>query len=395
MVYRKKAGNNFTKKHIAVFLTPVFVFIFYLISSFFYGGNFFEYTPIVSIGANTSVLVEPQKKIITYVKTPDSVKGIYMTSWVASTNDFRNELVNLIKGTELNSIIIDIKDYTGKIAFEVSDPKLKEIGSAENRVRNIGDFLESLHKENIYVIGRIAVFQDPYLVGKRPDLAVKKTDGKTVWKDYKGAVWLSPCSKEAWDYAINIAKEARAVGFDEINFDYIRFPSDGNMKDISYPFCEAGVSKADSMEEFFAYLKDGLNELNMPVSADLFGMTTVNADDLNIGQVMEKADPYFDFIMPMVYPSHYPKGYNGYANPAAHPYEIIKLGMDTASKRLLVASSTPSKLRPWLQDFDLGAIYDAGMIRKQKQAVYDAGLSSWFLWSPSNKYTAEALDASD
>jgi len=385
MAYRKKTGKNFTKKRIVFFFATVLIFVIYFAVSFFYGGNFFEYIPPVSQGADIAFPMEPPKKIITHIKTPDAVKGVYMTSWVASTRNFRKELVELIKNTELNSVIIDVKDYTGKIAFEVSDPELKNIGSAENRVNDIGDFLESLHKENIYVIGRIAVFQDPYLVGKRPDLAVKKADGKTVWKDYKGAVWLSPCSREVWDYAINIAKESQAIGFDEINFDYIRFPSDGNMKDISYPFCEKEKTKADSLEKFFAYLKDGLSGLKAPLSADLFGMTTVNTDDLNIGQVLEKAEPYFDFIMPMVYPGHYPKGYNGYVNPAARPYEIIKLGMDTASKRLLAASSTPSKLRPWLQDFDLGAVYDADMIRKQKQAVYDAGLSSWFLWSPSNK----------
>ena len=128
------------------------------------------------------------------------------------------------------------------------------------------------------------------------------------------------------------------------------------------------------------------------MSADLFGMVSTNLDDLNIGQVLERAEPYFDYLSPMVYPSHYPNGYNGFANPATKPYEVIKLSMDSAVKRLLAASSSPFKLRPWLQDFDLGANYDAAMIRQEKQAVYDAGLNSWLLWSPSNRYTIGALD---
>ena len=128
------------------------------------------------------------------------------------------------------------------------------------------------------------------------------------------------------------------------------------------------------------------------MSADLFGMVTTNFNDLNIGQVLERAEPYFDYLSPMVYPSHYPKDYNNFANPVAKPYEVIKLSMDSAVKRLLAASSSPFKLRPWSQDFDLGANYDAAMIRKEKQAVYDAGLNSWSLWSPSNKYTVGALD---
>ena len=110
-------------------------------------------------------------------------------------------------------------------------------------------------------------------------------------------------------------------------------------------------------------------------------MIATNFDDLNIGQVLERTEPYFDYLSPMVYPSHYPKDYNDFANPAAKPYEVIKLSMDSAVKRLLAASSSPFKLRPWLQDFDLGANYDAVMIRKEKQAVYDAGLNSWLLWS--------------
>jgi len=326
-----------------------------------------------------------------HIKTPESVKAIYMTSWVAGTKDWRASLVSMIEETELNSIVIDVKDYTGRISFEVSDPVLKEIGSYEKRIPDIKEFVDYLHKRDIYIIARISVFQDPFMVKKRPDLAVKNESG-TVWKDYKGISWLDPASKEVWDYTVRIARETESVGFDELNFDYIRFPSDGNMKDISYDHWDEVTPRAEIIKNFFAYLDAGLSDLPVPLSADLFGMTTTNSDDLNIGQKLEYAAPYFEYIAPMVYPSHYPKTFQGYANPAAHPYEVIHYAMTGGVEKLIAASSTQSKLRPWLQDFDLGATYDAAMVRKQKQAVYDAGLNSWMLWDPANRYTRGALD---
>lgn len=376
----------YRRKYLLFFLPPVI--FFGLVFSFRNDEAFFEYF--------SSIMEEPVKAVeeetIKHVKTPESVKAIYMTSWTASEKDLRERLIKMIDATELNSAVIDIKDYSGRISFKVSDPALINIGSAQERIIGVKDFIKYLHNKNIYVIGRIAVFQDPYLVSKRPDLAVKKASDGAVWKDYKGITWLDPCSLEVWDYIVGIARESESLGFDELNFDYIRFPSDGNMANIKYSFCGASFSKPDALENFFAYLRTNLNDIDIPLSADLFGIVTVNTDDLNIGQVLERAEPYFDYIAPMVYPSHYPKGYNNYKNPATMPYEVVKTAMDTASWRLIAASSTPHKLRPWLQDFDLGAIYDASMVRKQKQAVYDAGLSGWMLWDASNQYTADALD---
>ncbi|MEK7567070.1 MAG: putative glycoside hydrolase, partial [Patescibacteria group bacterium] len=148
--------------------------------------------------------------------------------------------------------------------------------------------------------------------------------------------------------------------------------------------------RAEVIKEFFSYLRRELGGLGVPLSADLFGMTTTNADDLNIGQILEYAAPYFDYIAPMVYPSHYPSGFINLKNPAAHPYEVVHYSMKAAVEKLLKASSTPSKLRPWLQDFDLGADYNAEMVRKQMQAVYNAGLTSWMMWDAGNKYTRDA-----
>lgn len=384
MACKKRTKKFLIKKRFiaAIFSAAFFVF---LGLNFPFSGTVFEYFPGINGGA-------PGKETVRHIRTPKEVKGIYMTSWVASTNNIRENLVKIAENTEINSIVIDIKDYTGKVAFLMKNQKVTEAGSSEDRVKDMKEFIEELHAKNIYVIGRIAVFQDSYLAKARPDLAVKRKDGIKNWKDYKGMAWLDPCSREVWEYIIAIAREAESAGFDELNFDYIRFPSDGNMNDIKHSHCDSALTKPDLLENFFYNLKKELSNLNVPISADLFGMVAINANDLNIGQILERAEPYFDYISPMVYPSHYPDGYNGFANPAAKPYEVIKLSLDSAVARLLAASSSPFKLRPWLQDFDLGATYDAAMIRKEKQAVYDAGLNSWLLWSPSNKYTVGALD---
>ncbi|MDP3052224.1 MAG: putative glycoside hydrolase [bacterium] len=341
--------------------------------------------------SSVAAIPPPAKKKAAHISTPVPVRGIYMTSWVAGTKDWREKLMKMIDDTELNSVVIDVKDYSGRISFEVSNPVLKEIGASEKRIPDIREFIQELHQRNIYVIARISVFQDAYLVKKRPDLAVKKKDGG-VWKDYKGISWLNSASVEVWDYTIKISQEAESVGFDELNFDYIRYPSDGNMKDIVLLYADGASNKAESIRNFFAYLEKKLRPLKIPLSADLFGFVTTHTDDLNIGQILEYAEPYFDYICPMVYPSHYPPTYDGFKNPAAHPYEVIYHAMASSTQRMLAVSSTPSKLRPWLQDFDLGADYTAEMIRKEQQAVYDAGLDSWLLWDPTNKYTRGALD---
>lgn len=337
----------------------------------------------------TAILIPPPFEV-THIKTPTSVKAIYMSSWVAGSPKLRNVLVDLIDKTEINSVVIDIKDYTGKINFEVNNPELKAYNSVENRIPDIKEFIGKLHDKGIYVIGRISSFQDSYLVKTHPELAVTDKSGK-VWRDRKGIAWLDVSAKPVWHYLTLIGEEAYATGFDELNFDYIRFPSDGNMENIKFPFSQEKV-KSVALKEFFAYLDTTFHPKGIPISADLFGMTTSNNDDLGIGQVLGDALVHFDFVAPMVYPSHYPKTFLGYSNPATKPYEVIKFAMDSAVKKAIVASTSPNKLRPWLQDFSIGGIeYTPEMVRAQITATYDVGLDSWMLWNASNIYTAAAL----
>lgn len=324
-----------------------------------------------------------------HIKTPKPLKAIYMTDWVAGTRDWRAELIDFIDRSEINAVVINIKDETGGISFQIDHPLIKEIGSAENRIDDLPELIKELHDRNIYVIGRVAVFQDPKLVRAKPEIAVKRKSDGQIWKDRKGISWIDAGAKEAWEYVAIIGKESYKAGFDEINYDYVRFPSDGNMDDIYFPRSNGRV-KHEVVGEFFAYIGGEMKKSKIPVSVDIFGMTTTNYDDLNIGQLLEDALPNFDYIAPMVYPSHYPPTFIGLANPAEHPYEVIHYTMKAAVDRAKLASTSPDKLRPWLQDFDLGADYDAAKVRAQMQATYDVGLDSWMMWDPSNRYTRGA-----
>ena len=351
--------------------------------------------------------------LVAHVKTPEAVKAIYMSQCVVGTPTFRDSLVTLIEETELNAVVIDIKDYTGRIAFPSDNTALKDSVSDACGASDMKDFVKRLHEKGIYVIGRVTVFQDPYYTKAHPELAVHRASDGSVWKDYKGLSFVDVGARPFGDYIVTLSKEAYALGFDELNYDYIRFPSDGNMKDIYFSHSN-GISKAEALEKFFGHLYSELKPIGVVLSADLFGMTATNNDDLNIGQVLERALPYFDYVAPMVYPSHYPSGFNGWKNPNDHVYDVVRFSMDRAAARTIatttsvagyaqtrIGTSTPAmyekpaydklKMRPWLQDFDYGGDYDAADVRAQIQATYDAGLNSWMLWSPSNKYTRGAL----
>jgi hypothetical protein len=352
---------------------------------------------------------EPEGIQIVHIPTPEAVKAIYMSQCVAGTPSFRDKLVKIADETEINSIMIDIKDYSGRIGYVTKNPKLIDAISDTCRAPDIVEFIDRLHKKGIYVIGRITVFQDPFMSKTHPERAVRRKSDGGVWKDHKGLSFIDVGSREHWDYIVELSKESYALGFDELNFDYIRFPSDGNMEDTLYTLSvEKGKTRPEALEEFFVYLKEQLKPLGVVTSADLFGMVTTNRDDLGIGQVLERALPHFDYIAPMVYPSHYPPKFNNWSDPNDYPYELIKYVMDSAVERAndfdhAFGTSTPElaakyeaksyrKLRPWLQDFDYGGDYDVAEVRAQIKATYDTGLNSWMLWAPSNIYTVGALD---
>ena len=315
---------------------------------------------------------------------PEVVKAIYATGWSAGSRGKVDSLIKLIDETELNAIVIDVKDYSGFISYEIDTPILKDAGAfGELRILKPNELIKKLHDKNIYVIARVSVFQDPILAKAHPEWAVQSSSTGKTWKDRKGLAWMDPSAREVWEYNLEIAKDALARGFDEVNFDYIRFPSDGDLEDAIYPFWDDIAPRSLVIENFFRFLRENLKERQ--ISVDLFGLTTIANDDLGIGQILEKALPYFDFVAPMVYPSHFANGTMGYKNPAENPYEIVKGSIESAVQRLVKYSSLAgtsteaglankravSKIRPWFQDFDLGADYDAVKVRAQIDAVED------------------------
>lgn len=337
---------------------------------------------------------------------PEIIKAVYATGWTAGSVKGLNRLIDLIKKTELNAIVIDIKDYSGEVSYPTEIESVEKYGKGRDiKILRPNAMIKKLHDEGIYVIARQTIFQDPILAKARPDLALTSSSTGKQWLDNKKVMWLDPAAQESWDYNLLIAKDALVRGFDEVNFDYIRFASDGNMDDIRYPFWNEKTLKRYVIRDFMKYLRKSLPDAK--ISADLFGLTTLNYGDVGIGQNIDDAYNYFDAIAPMVYPSHYNVGFNGYQNPAAHPYEVVYQSILEANERLkhyiINAENSTStekylvkkpQLRPWLQDFDLGATYDAAKVRAQINAVYNAATgtpSGWMLWDPSNIYTKAAL----
>lgn len=356
---------------------------------------------------------------------PDPIRAVYFTGWSAGLRRRVDYLVDLSKTTAVNAVVIDIKDYSGFIAYRIGVPEASHYGAVRIMFRDIDGLVERLHREGIYVIARITCFQDPVLAAARPDLAVHRLSKlpkdrrgpltkESLWLDHKGLAWIDPASRPAWQYLVAIAKDALSHGVDEVNFDYIRFPSDGNLKDMYIPAWDGKTPKHEVIRSFFRYLRRELPGAR--ISADLFGLATVNSDDLGIGQVLEDAYASFDYVCPMVYPSHFARKFLGFPNPAAHPYEVVNYSVRHAAERLdefanpkpppaaaparteAAAAAAPAiraaKLRPWLQDFNMGAKYDAPAVRAEIKAVEDAlgnRFAGYMIWSPSNVYTQQAL----
>lgn len=324
-----------------------------------------------------------------HILPPDQVRAIYMSSWVGGTKSIRKDLIDFIVNSDLNAIVLDIKDYSGLISFDIDDELIDTYKTDSLRIPDIDSFIEELHSHGIYIIGRVTLFQDPLLAKRKPEFAFKRKDNGEIWEDRKGLAFIDPKNKEAHEYFARIAESSYNLGFDEINFDYIRYPSDGNIANLDYNLKE-GEKKTEIMKEFYAFMDERLRTKDIPISADLFGMTTVNTDDLSIGQDLEDALIHFDWVAPMVYPSHYPDGFRGYANPAEHPYAIVYDAMKNAVRRAQNLGLSGDNLRTWVQDFNLGAHYDHKKVQDQIRASYDAEVHSYMSWDPSNKYTRTA-----
>jgi len=300
---------------------------------------------------------------------PEHVKGIYLSGWTASSKNL-DKLIALANATEINSFVIDVKDSSG-LTYKKMTP-------------NIVKVLQKLKDNNIYPIARIVVFYDPVLAKNRPDLAVVDSRTGKAFNDGRGAGWINPYKKEVWGYNLQIANEAIALGFGEIQWDYVRFPDvkQSQAKFVRYPD-KNEYTRAETIYQFIHYARNNLGS-EIVMTADVFGLVTTVKDDLNIGQKWEPILNIVDFIHPMVYPSHYAKGEYGIKVPNAEPYNIVHRALSDAVKR---SKHQENKIRPWLQAFTLGKPpYTEYHIRQQIKAASDLGIQEYLLWSPSNKY---------
>lgn len=324
---------------------------------------------------------------------PDNVRGLYVNAWSAGSRRRITALTDLARRTEVNSFVVDIKDATGFISYPTDIPLAIEIGATDEiRIPNLRVLLDRLERAGVYPIARIVIVKDPLIAAARPSLAVQDTAGGP-WSDDKGIVWLNPYNREVWDYHVAIAREVAEIGFPEIQWDYVRFPDAPRsaMNRAHFPGGN-GRERRDAIREFLAYSREALSDLDVQVTADVFGVTTSFNRDVGIGQVWESFIDVVDVALPMVYPSHYWTGSFGFDEPNAHPYEIVRAALEDAVERSAVIAGAGAT-RPWLQDFDLGPPrYDAPEVRAQIQATYDVGIGEWILWNPGSRYTEEALE---
>jgi hypothetical protein len=355
---------------------------------------------------------EEQRESAEHIKMPKEVRGFYMTSFSAASPKIRADLAAYAKRNDLNAVVIDIKDFGGDLAFTPKRESLKSHAPEKTTIPDLDEVLKEMKEAGLYRIARLFVFQDPEYARRNPGEAVLSSATGKVWTDYKGISWVDPASKQAWRYNLEVALEAFERGFDEIQLDYIRFPSDGTLSTIEYARWDGKTPKHKVIGDFYAFMHRELARKNVPLSLDLFGYVTWYRDfDLGIGQLLVDALPNSEAISAMVYPSHYTSGALGFANPADHPYEIVaaslqkanglvadhKKSCDGGAAEFVISGTGTSKIvmpcgvplagqRPWLQAFDIGAVYTPELINAQIKAVRDQGGTGFLLWNARNVY---------
>ncbi len=326
-----------------------------------------------------------------HVVVPTLLKGLYLTSGTAGSARFA-DMIAVADRTEINAFVIDMKDDNGAPAFHIANPDYADVNRAKSTIRDLAAVAKEAHDHGIYLIARIPVFQDSWFADRRPQFAMKRPGG-ALWTDKRGIRWLDPAAEGVWDYDATIAEEASAAGFDEIQVDYVRFASDGDVSQIVYPAWDKKEGKPEVLARFFSTLAARLHGKGIPLSADLFGYTFRIEDgyDLNIGQRLALTLPSVDFVSPMVYPSHYEHGHLGFPNPAEHPGEVVDDALKKGQTIIDAVRPDFHGVRPWLQDFNLGAVYTPEMVRAQIDAAEKDGAEGWLLWNARNVYTEDAL----
>jgi hypothetical protein len=339
------------------------------------------------------VTIQPTKDPIEVVMKPQTIKAAYLTYFGVGSKEIRGRVLDLAARTEINAVVIDVKGDRGWIVYKTEVPEAVAIGAqGPGTLKNFDELMADFKARGIYTIGRIVTFKDNILSNGRPDLAIIDTRTGKPWIDRENLAWVDPFREEVWKYNVALAREAAKRGFDEIQFDYVRFPTDGKLGAAKYAHPNNKETRLPAIAGFLGMARRELGPLGVYVAADVFGYTAFNENDTDIGQRIEELAPHLDYFCPMVYPSGYHVGIPGFRNPVQHPYEIVHESVRLIRQR---AANQKVRVRPWLQDFKDYAfdkrIFGVTEIRAQIKGADDAGAVGWMLWNPRNDYTAGAL----
>jgi hypothetical protein len=312
---------------------------------------------------------------------PFDARAIYIPFGLLSLPDHIDALLDMVERTELNAVVIDVKGDRAHIAWPSQVPLAQEIGAYASYVMDIEEVVRRCHERGIYVIARMVVFKDDLLAAARPEWAVRRGGG--VYRDLEDLRWVDPFRKEVWDYNIALAQEVAAMGFDEIQLDYLRFPSDGQVTGLGYNRESTLESRTEAMAEFCRRFYEAISATPSFVSADIFGLTVwvVPGGDMGIGQRVEDIAPYTDYISPMLYPQTFGPGNLGYEQPILYPYEVIYRSVRATQGR------TSTLVRPWLQHYSLGGVtYGPIELLKQRKGAEDSDACGWIYWNSAGRY---------
>jgi hypothetical protein len=311
------------------------------------------------------------------------IRGLYFNPNISNTQEDINRFIHMANTTEVNAVVIDIKEEL--VFYDTKVPLFNETGVV-TPILDLPNLLQQFHDNDIYTIARLVVFKDSAVAEKHPELAVIDTQTGGLWRDMNGIAWVNPMDHTLWDANIDLAYEAATLGFDEIQYDYIRFPTDGDLSRVSYGLENSQENREAAIEKFLQRSYERLIPTGVRLSADIFGYTVMVQDDLGIGQNLDQLASHVDYLSPMIYPSHWPNGSMALkGHPNDFPYETVEISMSLAMDQL---GGQGLKLRPWLQDFNMPGMREYGdaEVRAQIDAVNDLGLSGWLIWDPNNWY---------
>jgi hypothetical protein len=322
------------------------------------------------------------------------IKAIYVNAWAFGSKKLA-QLVRLADSTEINAFVVDVKDDTGCLLYPSEVKVAQEIGATKCvRTHELESRLDTLRAHNIYAIARIVVAKDPLLAERRPQWSVKHRDGG-LWRDRIGIAWVDAYNDSVWIYAAQLAEEAVKLGFNEVQFDYVRFPDEPKeaMAEAIFAAKKHGETQREGVQAGIAILARRIQPLGVPVTFDIFGLTSSATGDLGIGQVWEDFVTVADVVLPMVYPSHYYRGSYGLAWPNGEPYRVVRHALSEALERSRPLAKAAT-IRPFLQAFTLGRRkprYTPHEIREQIRAAEELGIDTWVLWNPRSVYQRDSL----